>query len=359
MNKWALLLLMMLTAAHARMPRLPTRVRPAVADEPRPVEPPPDGCGSRTAYATLVSSDDFVVAAQVLAYSLRRVDAGYPLVALVTDGVSAGGRANLTASGCCLAHVPYITNPYAADPHTNPFFERVMPKLHLWNTTAYDTLVYIDADAIVVDNTDELAHRPANSAAPDMMPPDVFNSGVMVIQPDADEFATMMAELPSTLSYDGGDQGFLNVRWSDWFNDPSPRRLPFDYNALVWMAYLYPAAWTEMLRRVRIVHYAGATKPFRPTRFSPPREVCRTFVDWYRLYDEMPGPKRDVPTVCITDHEREAGTATILESVHERLVAAAARSGPFGTHTKRAVVSEMTAQVKPGVRPSTWAVRPT
>ncbi len=50
-------------------------------------------------------------------------------------------------------------------------------KLHVWNLVEFEKVVYIDADALVLQNVDELFSRPGFAAAPDVFPPDKFNAG--------------------------------------------------------------------------------------------------------------------------------------------------------------------------------------
>jgi glycogenin glucosyltransferase len=45
------------------------------------------------------------------------------------------------------------------------------------------------------------------AAAPDLFPPDHFNAGVLVVDPDAAVFASMVAASGRLHSYDGGDTG--------------------------------------------------------------------------------------------------------------------------------------------------------
>lgn len=127
---------------------------------------------------------------------------------------------------------------------------------------------------------------------PDMMPPTRFNSGLMVFQPDADVFADMLVQLPVLGSYDSGDQGFLNRYFKQWYGLPTEHHLPFGYNALSWLSFLYPDAWQqEVLPELRIIHYVGATKPFSNSWAVLPMPLMATFPWWYDVYDTIRTPK--------------------------------------------------------------------
>jgi glycogenin glucosyltransferase len=77
------------------------------------------------------------------------------------------------------------------------------------------------------------------AAAPDIFPPDKFNAGVMVLRPSKDVFDDMISRLPQSngdnkkcTSYDGGDTGFLNSYYPQWYSSwPAYSRLSFGINA--------------------------------------------------------------------------------------------------------------------------------
>ena len=116
-----------------------------------------------------------------------------------------------------------------------------LTELHLWNLTEFSKVVYIDCDCLVTASVDELFARPGQpcpAAAPDVFPPDRFNAGVLVVEPNASVFADMLARTSFIPTYDGGDTGFLNAYFPSWFTSPAAYRLPFGYNAqrtLHWM----------------------------------------------------------------------------------------------------------------------------
>jgi hypothetical protein len=52
----------------------------------------------------------------------------------------------------------------------------------------------------------------------------------MVLDPSQDTFDRMVHALSSAPSYDGGDQGFLNLFFEGWYAMPVAHRLPVGYN---------------------------------------------------------------------------------------------------------------------------------
>merc|ERR1711920_266889 len=96
----------------------------------------------------------------------------------------------------------------------------------------FHKIVYVDADCLVLEAIDDLFDRPSPSFCPDVFPPDRFNAGVIVLEPSQALLAEMVAQIPNLPSHDGGDTGFLNAFFPDWYQWPAEHRLPFRYNAL-------------------------------------------------------------------------------------------------------------------------------
>ncbi|KOC61406.1 Glycogenin-1 [Habropoda laboriosa] len=135
-------------------------------------------------------------------------------------------------------------------------------KLHCWRLTQYEKCVFLDADTLVVKNCDELFEREELSAAPDVGWPDCFNSGVFVYRPSQQTFASITAFAAANGSFDGGDQGLLNMYFSDWSRKYLSTHLPFIYNMCSTAAYSYLPAFKQFRDDVRIIHFIGITKPW-------------------------------------------------------------------------------------------------
>src|SRR6185437_126155 len=82
---------------------------PGPSDSPLPPSPslPP-----RYAYVTMVTSDDFVIGAQLLCHSLRQHSCTFPLLALVTPNLKASSLHSLSTS--CI-------HPVLVSPLPSPF----------------------------------------------------------------------------------------------------------------------------------------------------------------------------------------------------------------------------------------------
>ena len=134
--------------------------------------------------------------------------------------------------------------------------------------TRFRKVVYIDADALVIENVDALFDRPGApcpAAAPDVFPPDKFNAGVMVVEPSASRFADMRAKIDVLPSHDGGDTGFLNAYFPGWFALPAVHRLPFRFNAqrtMHWLTFAGNPGYWRSIRPVAILHFSSNPKPW-------------------------------------------------------------------------------------------------
>jgi hypothetical protein len=99
-----------------------------------------------------------------------------------------------------------------------------------------------------------------------MMPPDTFNTGLMVVRPSHALHNRVMNARGSVSSYDGSDQGFLNSLFADWF--ATGHRLPFHFNVLQSISWFYPPAWDRMMTSMKLLHFCGdaSMKPWSYTQ---------------------------------------------------------------------------------------------
>jgi len=266
---------------------------PVVA-EAVPIFPPrPD------AFVTFLTSDDFLPGAMTLLYSIKKSmqkkdqsDYHYPpeLVCLVTPNISQKTRKMLCPTFCTrIIEVQSLDFPdqsiqnkqIVANHVTSWSFQGALTKLHIFRLEQYDTILYIDADCLVVKDVTHLfdlgklyqESEALLAAAPDIFPPDRFNAGVMVVRPSRSVFKNMMDQSALLSSYDGGDTGFLNAYFSEWHSNMPPfSRLKFGYNA---QRFLYHSTYEKqpnywdlgVAPDLYIVHYSSSPKPWesKPT----------------------------------------------------------------------------------------------
>jgi alpha-N-acetylglucosamine transferase len=128
----------------------------------------------RRVYVTLITSDAYSMGVEALAYSLFKTHAQYPLVVLHTPQVSRACTDKLARFSTSLASrlritlrcVPDIGIPEltgAENVHVPGWVNSGYSKLHIFAMEEFEKIVYIDADAIVLDNVDEVCDWSADS----------------------------------------------------------------------------------------------------------------------------------------------------------------------------------------------------
>jgi len=256
-------------------------------------EPAAAAAARPDAYVTLLTSDSFLPGAETLLYSLRKSGTDKALVAMVTPAVSARSRSALRARGASVLEVEPIANPNPREGvHVAGWVNAGYTKLRLWGLVQFGRVLFLDADALVVENVDALfgAARKAAApfaAAPDVFPPDRFNAGVLLVTPDAAVLRRMLAavEAKSCPSHDGGDTGFLNSFFPGWFGMPPEARLSFGYNAqrtLHWMTFAkQPGYWNAVAQDLKVLHFSSSPKPWEDTRKKGDLEML-----WWQYFIE-------------------------------------------------------------------------
>jgi glycogenin glucosyltransferase len=145
---------------------------------------------------------------------------------------------------------------------TRPDLGITFTKFNCWRLTQFKKGVFLDADTLVIQNIDELFDREELSAAPDAGWPDCFNSGVFVFKPSVETYKALLKFGLEKGSFDGGDQGLLNLFFSDWATKDITKRLPFIYNVVSQAFYSYLPAFKKFGKDVKVVHFIGSVKPW-------------------------------------------------------------------------------------------------
>uniref|UniRef100_T1IZS8 glycogenin glucosyltransferase n=1 Tax=Strigamia maritima TaxID=126957 RepID=T1IZS8_STRMM len=216
------------------------------------------------AWVTLATNDSYALGALVLAHSLRRVHTNRHLTVLITPDVSQGMREHLAQVFNSINEVNVLDSNDEAHLALmqRPDLGITFTKLHCWRMTQFTKSVFLDADTLIVQNCDELFEREELSAAADIGWPDCFNSGVFVYKPSKETFISLLEFATQKGSFDGGDQGLLNLYFSDWATKDIAKHLSFIYNMTSSAAYSYSPAYQAFGKNVKIVHFLGAIKPW-------------------------------------------------------------------------------------------------
>lgn len=134
-------------------------------------------------------------------------------------------------------------------------------KLNLWGMTMYHTLVYLDADTMVLRSISHLLnsnlgnHSIGVSAQTWYGNFEAFNMGVFVIHPERHEYERLLKlQRDPSMHYDvsWAEQGFLNAVYKDKWYD-----LGFANNALTWVSWQNHAYWTSQYAHFNVIHFGG------------------------------------------------------------------------------------------------------
>jgi glycogenin glucosyltransferase len=162
-------------------------------------------------------------------------------------------------------------------------------KIALWHQIQYRKIVYLDADTLPLRAPDELFEVAAPfAAAPEIGFPDCFNSGVMVLEPSIEVHAALLILAAEGTSFDGGDQGLLNIYFEDF------HRLSFMYNVELYRTYrLYMPAMKHYMKKLTVVHFIGKDKPWDFRGKEPVDEsayatfYCELVEKWWKVSDAL------------------------------------------------------------------------
>ncbi|KAL8801516.1 MAG: hypothetical protein Q9182_004419 [Xanthomendoza sp. 2 TL-2023] len=255
-------------------------------------------------YCTLLVSDDYLPGAMVLAHSLRDNGTKKQLAALVTmDTCQLSTIDELKKVYDYLIPVKQVVNKSPANLYLmhRPDLISTFTKIELWRQRQFRKIVYLDADTVALRAPDELFKEKSNFAAvPDIGWPDCFNSGVMVLSPNMGDYYALSALAQRGISFDGADQGLLNMHFQDW------HRLSFTYNCTPSGNYQYLPAYRHFQSSINVVHFIGTDKPWGVGRdWTGATGVYEELLGrWWAVYDKH----YRVPVTSTSDHSQPEST---------------------------------------------------
>ncbi|XP_058077687.1 UDP-glucuronate:xylan alpha-glucuronosyltransferase 2-like [Magnolia sinica] len=239
----------------------------------------------RVAYATVLhSSERYVCGAIALAQSIIQTNSTKDLVLLADRSITKKSRWALKAAGWKIKMIERIRSPQAKK---NAYNEWNYSKLRIWQLTEYDKIMFIDSDLIVLENLDRFFTMPQLSAAGNNGV--LFNSGIMLIEPSNCIFEMLMNKRDQLVSYNGGDQGYLNQVFIWW------HRLPGRLNRLKVFKRTHNRNGRD-LPNAYAIHYLGF-KPwlcYRDYDCNWDKKDHQIFASdlahqiWWQVYDSMP-----------------------------------------------------------------------
>ena len=218
-------------------------------------------------WTMLTDGDAYVRGAEKLGVSILSHTRG-PLDLVVMElsskPLSASSWARLQAVGWKRCTVLRITPTDEASTFIR--FRDQFTKLHLWGMVVYKTVLYLDADTLVVRDIDGIFEIPLNesfmAAGRDYESSQWlsgFNMGVVVVRPNHREYMRLLRLQKFglvTFQTTMAEQGFLNALYRDTWT-----KLPFEYNANLAIYTQDRVYWNKNIDTVRIIHYT-MSKPW-------------------------------------------------------------------------------------------------
>lgn len=238
------------------------------------------------AYCTLLLSDDYLPGAMVLAHSLRARGTRKQLAVLVAmNALKHSSIDELKTVYDHIISVDQIVNKSPANLYLmqRPDLATTFTKIALWRQIRFQKIVYLDADMVALRAPDELFDQEsAFAAVPDIGWPDCFNSGLLVLSPNMGDYYGLLALAQRGISFDGADQGLLNMHFRDW------HRLSFKYNCTPSGNYQYAPAYRHFQSSISMVHYIGTDKPWKVGRnWTGATGVYEELIgQWWAVYDK-------------------------------------------------------------------------
>ena len=263
----------------------------------------------RAAYVTLVTNDDFARGAGALVASVAATGTSADRVVLHTDGVSDHALGPLVKSGARLVRVDLLPTSDAFNAaHARDRIHGVAPftkgdkpafhtpldnfaKLRLWQL-AYDRVVFLDADTLVLRNIDRLFDYPEFSAAPNVYESLAdfhrLNSGVFTARPNEQTFQRMLAHLDRPdVFWRRTDQTSLQDFFPDWHG------LPVTMNMLQYVWINLPELWSW--KDICVLHYQYE----KPWEDHAKADRLRPLIDlWQAFADGRVPDLADLPDPC-------------------------------------------------------------
>lgn len=249
------------------------------------------------AYAILVNSAKYLAGAIGVAQGLQSVwKKKRPIVFLIPDSWEQLPILREQLSKICVnvMGVSSIGNPYNARQQGGRFNQRresVFMKLHAFNLTAFDKVLLIDADQVVLQDYSKIFDFDPLAVEPETCYKNkTFTSNTLLIQPNTCEYERLLRGIGLLSSYDNADMGYLNSFYSGFYKEEikkptSSHIIPCHY--VLWRRTIHkaPLYWRQVRKEVLGVDCSGPLeeKPWggRWFRQKPYLELYNLWWDYF------------------------------------------------------------------------------
>lgn len=233
---------------------------------------------SNYAYVGLLTTDDeYLIGILCVAKALKRVNSKFPYYVLINDSISIKTEKFLNSQGIYTIRrksleIPSIIkekNKSGEFSHWSFSFD----KLSIFELTQFDKIIFLDADAYIRKNIDELfeykhmSALPNRKFGPNISYPQELCSGLLIVEPKKGILNDFLALLPTIANKKQsiGDQDILQEYYKEW-NDDSDLHLDLKYSVFFNYLDYYISKCNYYLNDMYVFQFLLNKKPWT---FSP------------------------------------------------------------------------------------------
>ena len=223
-------------------------------------------------YVCVLSTDSYLNGVLILNENLKRLKSRYDLLCLINENISDNSKELLNKHNIKYRELPSVPYNVSYDSQWNYTFD----KFNVFLLEDYDKIVCLDLDLLILENLDFLFDYDTPAMVIDNPTyTDRYNSGVMVITPDANIFNELVRLKDKEALKDSviGDQNILN---DYYLANGNINRIPDRYNVLRTITdetehvingngveeIRYKVIFNAVVDNPAVVHYVGPNKPF-------------------------------------------------------------------------------------------------
>ncbi|KAL0218820.1 hypothetical protein P9112_004473 [Eukaryota sp. TZLM1-RC] len=218
-------------------------------------------------YLSLITSNDFYEIVLVWAWSLKRTLTNATIGVLMLDNIDRDGYITnkLNCMGVEVFPIPKFKCPpsFVSSRYCSA---GLFSKLYSWSLTQFESVIFLDADIVALDNLDDLFFFPGSIAVAPNHPNNLndLNGGFFALRPSEDVFNELTR---SVLSDSGLYPQFLPVNsFFGHYFQTSATRLPTYYHGQGHRLFCNSGRRFLNPKKLKTIHYFGAAKPWTDDR---------------------------------------------------------------------------------------------
>jgi len=224
------------------------------------------------AVVSLMTQDtaDYTRYAQILGFSLRstgKLSCEYDMIMIHSCRLKPETVQKLEFAQWKLLEINPIDFPHSPKQrpsHKNRRYLKMFSKLHIFNLTQYEGLLYIDSDAVVVNPISDIINQSISKLNPELgfnlawgldsgkEVSSKYNAGVLILSPSQLVFEDLVHKI-NILEFDAtlSEQAYLNKYYEN-----TSLSLPITMNLMPFCGAVTRSLWDSLESRIHIIHFA-------------------------------------------------------------------------------------------------------